>query len=65
MAPCGTVLKTGGKNASIQLACVHFLLEALIESSDVLNVDKEKTEQWHRLKEKVPPYTTMIGKNYN
>ncbi len=58
-------LKTGGKNPSIQLACVHFLLEALLESSDVLSVDKEKKEQWRRLKENIPPYTTIIGKNYN
>lgn len=58
-------LKAGGKDPSMQLACIHFLLEALIESSNVLNVDKEKSQQWQRLKEKVQPYATIIGKNYN
>ncbi len=47
-----------GKNTSFQLACIHFLLEALIESTQVLDIDHEQAAAWRELKEKVPLYTT-------
>ena len=58
-------LKTGGKNPSFQLACIHFLLESLIESASLLNIDEDKIAIWRKLKEKVPPYTIINGKNYS
>lgn len=58
-------LGTGGKNPSFQLACIHFLLESLIESASLLGVDQEKAVAWRRLKEKVPPYATINGENYS
>lgn len=52
-------LKTGGRNPSFQLACIHFLLESLISSSELLGVDQEKALQWRELKKKVLPYVTI------
>ncbi len=49
-----------GKNASFQLACIHLLADALIESSQLLG--EEAKPLWHEIKKKVPPYTFAGGK---
>jgi len=50
--------KAVGRNTSFQLACIHFLLEALVEAAATLDVDHEQVAAWQQLKEKLPLYTT-------
>ena len=53
------MLEAAGKDASFQLACIHFLLESLITAADLLGIDAEDAEAWRRLKEKVPTHSTF------
>lgn len=46
-----------GPDPSYQLACIHMLLDALFEASEVLNVAPE--ESWGDIKEKLPLYTLI------
>lgn len=48
-----------GKDPSWQLACIHMLTDALLESSHILN--KTPRPIWKTIKEKLPLYT-LIGK---
>lgn len=59
-----STLKTGGKNPSFQLACIHFLLESLIESALLFGIDNDKIAIWRSLKKKIPLYTTIDGGTY-
>jgi alpha-L-fucosidase 2 len=60
-----STFKAVGKNPSFQLACIHFLLEALIAAAGRLDVDPEDVASWKRLKENVPPYTTVTDADAN
>lgn len=51
--------KRAGKDPSYQFACIHMLLDALLEASDVLKIQPEK--KWLEMKKKVPPYTLLEG----
>ena len=46
-----------GKNPSYQIACIHMLLDALIEASEILGTPPEPA--WKRIKEELPPYTLV------
>ena len=47
-----------GKNPSSQLACIHMLINALLETSRILNIRPRAI--WQRIKKGLPPYT-IIG----
>ncbi len=49
-----------GKDPSWQLACLHMLVNALLEASQIL--DKQPRPIWQTIKEKLPLYT-LIGKS--
>lgn len=46
-----------GANPSYQLACIHMLVDALLEASDRLDI--EPPARWHHLKQHLPLYTTI------
>jgi alpha-L-fucosidase 2 len=46
-----------GKDPSWQLACLHMLVNSLIEASQIL--DKRPRTIWQKIKEKLPLYTLM------
>jgi len=43
-----------GKNASIDLALMHFLVRALIEASETLGVDKKLRPRWRKIDKNLP-----------
>jgi alpha-L-fucosidase 2 len=48
-----------GRDPSYQLAGIHMLLDALLESSEILGL--EPRPAWRRMKEKVPYFTVIEG----
>ncbi len=48
-----------GRDPSYQLASIHMLLDALLESCDILG--KEPRSIWKKMKEKVPHFTVIEG----
>jgi hypothetical protein len=46
-----------GKDPSYQFACIHMLLNALLEASKILKIQPKP--KWLEMKEKVPPYTLI------
>ncbi len=51
----GAGMKAWGKNASFQLAIIHFLARALVEASQILGVDEAHRARWRELDEQLPP----------
>lgn len=51
--------KVAGKDPSYQFACIHMLLDALLEASAILKIQPEA--KWLEMKKKVPPYTLFEG----
>jgi len=58
----GDSLNAWGKNASFQLACVHFLCKALRQTSEILGTEFEPT--WAKI-EKNLPRVCLIGREGN
>lgn len=50
----GSDFRACGRNASFQLAAIHFLCRALIQASEVLGVDAGKREQWQDIDRRLP-----------
>lgn len=50
-----------GSNPSFQLACIHMLVDALLQASDILN--EAPRPIWHDIKEKLAPYTLIGNSN--
>lgn len=48
-----------GRNPSSQLACIHMLLDALLESARLLNIPPRPI--WKSMRENLPPFT-LIGR---
>ena len=55
----GSGMDAWGANASFQLACCHFLCDALIAASAVLGVEPE--EKWLRISKQLPRYCAAGG----
>jgi len=49
--------QNAGRDPSYQLACMHMLADALLESSEILDIAPRQI--WKTIKEKVPPYTLI------
>ncbi len=52
--------EAAGRNPSFQLACIHFLLESLISSAELLDIDADDVTTWKQLQQTVPPYAEYI-----
>jgi len=46
-----------GKSPSYQLACIHMLVEALLEACEILDFSPEP--EWQLIREKLPPYAVV------
>lgn len=47
-------MKAWGKNSTIHLASIHFLIDSLMELSEKLNIDSDKREQWQDISKRLP-----------
>ena len=47
-------IKAWGKNSTIHLASIHFLLGSLLELSEKLNIDSDKCAQWRDISDRLP-----------
>ena len=47
-------IKAWGKNSTIHLASIHFLIDSLLELSDELNIDADKRAQWQDISKRLP-----------
>ena len=43
-----------GKNSTIHLASIHFLINSLLELSEKLNIDSDKRAQWQGISKRLP-----------
>jgi len=50
----GADLGACGRNASFQLAVIHFLCRALLRASEILGLDAEKRPQWQDIDSRLP-----------
>ncbi len=50
----GSEITAWGRNASFQLACIHFLCRALIQASRQLDVDADKRRKWEDIAARLP-----------
>jgi len=50
----GSEITAWGRNASFQLACIHFLCRALIQASLQLDVDADKRRKWEDIAARLP-----------
>jgi hypothetical protein len=46
--------KAWGRNASFQLACIHFLCRALLEASTTLGIDGDDQRRWRDIQSRLP-----------
>ena len=47
-------IKAWGKNSTIHLSSIHFLINGLLELSEKLNIDKGKHAEWQDIKKRLP-----------
>jgi hypothetical protein len=50
----GANMNAWGRNASFQLACIHFLCRALLEASQLLGVDEAESARWADISANLP-----------
>lgn len=50
----GRAFEAWGRNASFQLAVIHFLCRALVQASETLGVDTESRERWADIDRRLP-----------
>jgi hypothetical protein len=50
----GSSMSAWGANASYQLAAIHFLCRALVQASELLDLDEDKRELWRDIDRRLP-----------
>jgi hypothetical protein len=58
----GAAMDAWGVNASFQLAALHATVQALQDSSEIL--ESATDPRWETVKTKVPPYATTVGQHW-
>lgn len=53
----GNAIDAWGRNASFQLAAIHFLCRALLTAAEHLQIDDEKVEEWRAIQHRLPLFS--------